>query len=97
MELLISLKNKGKIIYAQPDFSSWGKEECLDKFVVVRVETNKTKAELLQITDDIDSGLPFHKYYFDLDNAFTEAEWSKMQNSDWQVYEKDESFIRENI
>jgi hypothetical protein len=94
MELLISLKNKGRIVYTQPDFSSWGKEESLNKFVVVRVTTNKTSSELLS-KKNIETGED--KYFFDLDDAFTDAEWSEMQNSDWQVFEKDESFIKENF
>jgi hypothetical protein len=94
MELLISLKNRGKIVYTQYDFLSWGKEECLDKFVVVRVQTNKSKSELLS-KKNIETGED--KYFFDLDDAFTDAEWSEMQNSDWQVFEKDESFIKENF
>ena len=97
MELLVSLKTKGKIVYAQPDFSSWGKEECLGKFVVVRVTTEKTASELLakkETNEDTPSNID--KYYFDLDSAFSETEWSEMQNSDWQIFEKDESFIKEN-
>lgn len=98
MELLISLKNRGKIVYTQPDFSNWGKEECIDKFVVVRVTTEKTASELLAKKEtDEDSPSNIDKYFFDLDNAFSEMEWSTMQNSDWQVFVKDSSFIKENV
>lgn len=84
MELLIKYTDPGRgmIIFCNENGTTWSGLECLDKFIVVQVDSI-TKAEARA-----------EGVYFDLNDAFTASEIEEIKQSNWSVKTKSKSFIK---
>lgn len=93
-ELLIALNPKdtaierGDIIAIRNDGFEWGNLECLNVFIVVKIDG--TASEHIYLTEsqiENETVLKKRKYYIEIESALTEQEIEEIQSSDWLVPE----------
>lgn len=91
MELLINLNtgNYGEIVFCQNDESDWGRLDCLEKFLVVRV-LDVIKSDIMHRDSFGNKVLKF-----DIVSAFTDNELNYIRTVDWFIPTKSSNYIVE--